>query len=58
MKNLEDNRVVVRTGTGLRTDVAANGYALVADEPPSVGARAQGPRLTITCLPRLGRAPR
>ena len=30
---LEDSRVVVRTGSTLRTDVAANGYTLVADEP-------------------------
>ena len=43
MKNLEDDRVVVRTGTDLRTDVRANGYALVADEPASVGGTDAGP---------------
>ena len=43
MNNLEDNRVVVCTGTGLRTDVRANGYALVADEPASMGGTASGP---------------
>ena len=58
MIDLENDRVVARMGTALRTDVTANGYALVADEPVSVGARTQGPRLTITCLPRSGRAPR
>jgi uncharacterized OsmC-like protein len=39
----KNNRVVVRTGTGLRTDVRANGYALVADEPASVGGTDAGP---------------
>jgi putative redox protein len=43
VKNLEDDRVVVRTGTDLRTDVRANGYALVADEPASVGGTDSGP---------------
>ena len=37
MMDRENNRVVARTGTALRTDVTANGYALVADEPVSVG---------------------
>jgi putative redox protein len=40
---LEDSRVVVRTGSTLRTDVAANGYTLVADEPVSVGGSDSGP---------------
>ncbi|HJQ28274.1 MAG TPA: OsmC family protein [Rubrobacter sp.] len=39
----ENDRVVVRTGTALRTDVTANGYALVADEPVSVGGTDAGP---------------
>jgi hypothetical protein len=39
----KDNRVVVRTGTGLRTDVRANGYALVADEPIGMGGTDSGP---------------
>jgi hypothetical protein len=56
MENLADDRVVVRTGTGLRTDVRANGYALVADEPASVGGTGSGPM--ITCLPHSGRARR
>jgi uncharacterized OsmC-like protein len=40
---LEDSRVVVRTGSTLRTDVTANGYTLVADEPVSVGYSDSGP---------------
>lgn len=40
---LEDSRVVVRTGSTLRTDVTANGYTLVADEPVSVGGSDSGP---------------
>jgi putative redox protein len=54
MKNLEDNRVVVRTGTGLRTDVTANDYALVADEPASVGGTGSGPTPYDYLLAALG----
>jgi hypothetical protein len=32
----KDNRVVVRTGSTLRTEVMANGYTLLADEPIGV----------------------
>jgi hypothetical protein len=35
MINHENNRVVARTGTALRTEVTANANALVADEPMS-----------------------
>ena len=43
MMNLENNRVVARTGTALRTEVTANAHALVADEPVSVGGTDAGP---------------
>ncbi len=38
----KDNRVVVRTETGLRTDIMANGHTLVADEPVGMGGMGAG----------------
>ncbi len=38
-----DNRVVVQTEQGLRTEMLANGFRLVADEPLSVGGTNSGP---------------
>lgn len=39
-----DNRIVARTGQqGYRTEIMANGHALVADEPLSVGGTNGGP---------------
>ena len=38
-----DNRVVVRTADGYRTEILANGHPLVADEPLAVGGTNVGP---------------
>jgi uncharacterized OsmC-like protein len=50
----KDNRVVVRTGSTLRTDVRANGYALVADEPIGMGGTDAGPTPYDYLLAALG----
>ena len=40
----DDNRIVARTESGgFRTEIVANGHALVADEPLSVGGTDDGP---------------
>jgi putative redox protein len=54
----KDDRVVVRTGTGLRTDIMADGYTLVADEPVGVGGTDAGPTPYDYLLAALGPAPR
>lgn len=38
-----DNRVVARTEEGLRTEILADGFALVSDEPSTVGGTETGP---------------
>ncbi|MEX2536675.1 MAG: alpha/beta fold hydrolase [Trueperaceae bacterium] len=38
-----DNRVVARTERGLRTEILADGFGLVADEPVSLGGTETGP---------------
>ena len=41
---LSDNRIIARTGpTGFRTELMANGHALIADEPVAVGGTNAGP---------------
>lgn len=41
--SIKDNRVVARTEQGFKTDILANGFAITADEPLSVGGTNLGP---------------
>lgn len=41
--NSTNDRVVVHTETGFRTDIMADGHTMVADEPISVGGTDAGP---------------
>jgi uncharacterized OsmC-like protein len=50
----KDDRVVVRAGSTLRTDVRANGYTLVADEPIGMGGTNSGPTPYDYLLAALG----
>jgi uncharacterized OsmC-like protein len=49
-----EDRVVVKTGEGLRTEVSAGGHALVADEPESLGGTDEGPNPYDYLLAALG----
>lgn len=50
----KDDRVVVRTGSTLRTEVVANGYTLLADEPIGMGGTNSGPTPYDYLLAALG----
>jgi uncharacterized OsmC-like protein len=50
----KDDRVVVRTGSALRSEVTANGYRLVADEPIGMGGTNSGPTPYDYLLAALG----
>jgi uncharacterized OsmC-like protein len=50
----KDDRVVVRKGSAPPTDVRANGYTLVADEPIGMGGTNSGPTPYDYLLAALG----
>jgi uncharacterized OsmC-like protein len=50
----KDDRVVVRTGSGMRTEVMVNGFTLVADEPIGMGGTNSGPTPYDYLLAALG----
>jgi uncharacterized OsmC-like protein len=54
MLSSEDDRVVVRIGSALRTEVMTNGYTLVADEPIGMGGTNSGPTPYDYLLAALG----
>jgi len=41
--DIRDNRVVARTGQGYKTEIMANGFGIIADEPVAIGGTNTGP---------------
>ena len=54
MLSSKNDLMVVRTGSALRTEVVANGYTLVADEPIGMGGTNSGPTPYDYLLAALG----
>ncbi len=50
----EKGRVTARTGSGLYTEVTANGYSMVVDEPVAFGGTGAGPTPYDYLLAALG----
>ncbi len=50
----ENGRVTARTGSGLYTEVTANGYSMVVDEPVAFGSTGAGPTPHDCLLAALG----
>jgi len=56
--DIRDNRTVVRTETGLRTEAMSNGFGQTLDEPLAVGGSNPARTRTTCSRPRWRRAPR
>lgn len=52
--NSETSRLIARTGNGLCTEVTANGYSMVVDEPVAFGGTGAGPTPYDYLLAALG----
>ncbi len=54
MSDSKEQRVEVRTGEGLRTEIEAGGHTMIADEPESLGGTDAGPTPYDYLLAALG----